>query len=175
LDLHMPHIDGIMVCREVRLRSMVPIVILSAQGEEARKVQALDLGADDYLTKPFSVAELRARVQAVLRRSLPGNGVVTAPLRCGNLVVDLAARRVRVGEQEVRLTRTEYAILSELARHADKVLTHDMLLSRVWGAEYRGSTHYLHIYVGRLREKLAALQGAEIVTEAGIGYWLRLS
>lgn len=174
LDLTMPEVDGIMVCRTIRRESDVPIIILSAQGDEARKVQTLDLGADDYLTKPFGLSELRARVRAVLRRTRPGMGAfVDRTIAVGNLEIDFDSRRVMVGEQQVDLTPTEYALLSELVHHVGKVLTHDMLLTRVWGQEYRGSSQYLHIYIGRLRSKLAELSGAEIVTETGIGYWLQ--
>jgi two-component system KDP operon response regulator KdpE len=175
LDLMMPRVDGLEVCRQVRQRSALPIMVLSGVGDEARKVQALDLGADDYLTKPFGVPELTARIRAVLRRAgVEGKPSTNEALfQQGNLVVDLTARQVRVAEREVRLTPTEFSILAELVRNAGRVLTHDMLLSRVWGAEYRGSSQYLHIYIGRLRNKLAGLQGVEIVTEQGVGYWLR--
>lgn len=174
LDLAMPEVDGIMVCRAIRRESDIPIIILSAQGDEVAKVQALDLGADDYLTKPFGVNELRARVRAVLRRAQPGTSATSnKQTAVGNLEIYFDSRRVMVGERQINLTPTEYALLVELVRNVGKVLTHDMLLTRVWGQEYRGSSQYLHIYVGRLRSKLEGLSGAEIVTESGVGYWLR--
>ncbi len=174
LDIMMPRVDGLTVCRRVREFSTVPIIILSAWEQEDQKVQALDLGADDYLTKPFGVRELLARVRAVLRRAAPEEGPPTeATFQSGDLRVDFVRRRVTVAGTEVHLTPTEYALLRELARYPDRVLTHDMLLSQVWGPEYRGSSHYLHIYVGRLRRKLASTHGPEIVTEPGVGYLLK--
>lgn len=175
LDLVMPVIDGIEVCRQVRQQHTTPIIILSGEGDESRKVQALDLGADDYLTKPFGVPELLARIRAVLRRVSPERTLELSDQEFtqGNLMIDFGSRQVRVGDQPVRLTPTEFSILSELAQNAGKVMTHNMLLSRVWGPEYRGSNQYLHIYIGRLRNKLEGLEGAEIVTEPGVGYWLR--
>lgn len=174
LDIMMPRVDGLTVCRRVREFSTVPIIILSAWEQEDQKVQALDLGADDYLTKPFGVRELLARVRAVLRRAVPEEGPPTeATFQSGDLRVDFVRRRVTVAGTEVHLTPTEYALLRELARYPDRVLTHDMLLSQVWGPEYRGSSHYLHIYVGRLRRKLASTHGPEIVTEPGVGYLLK--
>jgi DNA-binding response OmpR family regulator len=174
LDIMMPRVDGLTVCRRVREFSTVPIIILSAWEQEDQKVQALDLGADDYLTKPFGVRELLARVRAVLRRAVPEEGPPTeATFQSGDLRVDFVRRRVTVAGNEVHLTPTEYALLRELARYPDRVLTHDMLLSQVWGPEYRGSSHYLHIYVGRLRRKLASTHGPEIVTEPGVGYLLK--
>jgi len=174
LDLVMPHVDGLTVCRRIREFSSVPIIILSAQEQEDQKVQALDLGADDYLTKPFGVRELLARVRAARRRAAPEERPPTeVTFQSGDLAVDFVRRRVTVAGAEVHLTPTEYALLRELAKHPDRVLTHDMLLSRVWGAEYRGSSHYLHIYVGRLRRKLASERGPRIVTEPRVGYVLK--
>jgi len=174
LDIMMPCVDGLAICRRIREFSSVPIIILSAREQEDQKVQALDLGADDYLTKPFGVRELLARVRAVLRRAAPEERpCVETTFQSGDLVVDFVRRRVSVAGVEVHLTPTEYALLCELARHPDRVLTHDMLLARVWGPEYRGSSHYLHIYVGRLRRKLASEGGPKIVTEPGVGYVLK--
>lgn len=172
LDLVMPKVDGLDVCRHVRTHSNLPIIVLSAIDDEDRKVQALDMGADDYLTKPFGLQELLARVRAVLRRAAHDGELprTETPLVCGNLTIDRASRRVTVGGEELHLTRTEFALLYELMNNRDRVLTQDMLLSRVWGVEYRGSSQYLHIYVSRLRQKLADTDAFEIVTEPGIGY-----
>jgi len=176
LDLVMPHVDGLTVCQRIREFSPVPIIILSAQEQEDQKVQALDLGADDYLTKPFGVRELLARVRAALRRAAPEERPPTdTAFQSGDLRVDFVRRRVTVAGAEVHLTPTEYALLRELAKHPDRVLTHDMLLSRVWGPEYRGSSQYLHIYVGRLRRKLPSERGPKIVTEPRVGYVLKTS
>ena len=174
LDIAMPRVDGLTVCRRIREFSSLPIIILSAREQENQKVQALDLGADDYLTKPFGVRELLARVRAALRRAAPEERPPTeTAFQSGDLRVDFVRRRVTVAGDEVHLTPIEYALLRELAKHPDRVLTHDMLLSRVWGPEYRGSSHYLHIYVGRLRRKLASARGPEIITEPGVGYALK--
>ena len=174
LDIMMPRVDGLTVCRRIREFSPVPIIILSAREQEEQKIQALDLGADDYLTKPFGVRELLARVRAVLRRAAPEERPPTeTAFQSGDLAVDFVRRRVTVAGAEVHLTPTEYALLRELAKHPDRVLTHDMLLARVWGPEYRGSSHYLHIYIGRLRRKLAPARGLEIITEPGVGYVLK--
>jgi len=174
LDIMMPRVDGLTLCQRVREFSSVPIIILSAREHEDQKVQALDLGADDYLTKPFGVRELLARVRAVLRRAAPEEHPPTeTAFQSGDLVVDFVRRRVTVAGAEVHLTPIEYALLRELARHPNRVLTHDMLLARVWGPEYLGSSHYLHIYIGRLRRKLASAQGPEIVTEPRVGYVLK--
>lgn len=174
LDIMMPRVDGLTVCQRIREFSSVPIIILSAREQEEQKVQALDLGADDYLTKPFGVRELLARVRAVLRRAAPEERPLTeTAFQSGGLVVDFVRRRVTLAGAEVHLTPTEYALLRELSRHPDRVLTHDMLLARVWGPEYRGSSHYLHIYIGRLRRKLASKRGPKIVTEPGVGYVLK--
>jgi two-component system KDP operon response regulator KdpE len=171
LDLVMPGMGGIDVCARIREQSDVPIIVLSAHNEEELKVQALDAGADDYVTKPFGHEELLARMRAVLRRA-----VVAAPAAgkvvIGDLTVDLAARRVFVNGVDIRLTRTEFALLAELARNPESVLTHDELLTRVWGPEYRGSSHYLHIYLGRIRSKLGPTLGAVLETAPGVGYVL---
>ena len=177
LDMMMPRMDGLEVCRRVRTYSTVPIIVLSGLQDEEKKVQALDLGADDYLTKPFGLQELLARVRAALRRAgFSAYAPVTAPeepFRAGNLAIDYAARRVSLNAEDVHLTPTEYTLLCELARSRGTVLTHDVLLRRVWGPESGGNSQYLHMYIGRLRQKLAKLQGVEIVTEPGVGYVLR--
>ncbi len=176
LDIMMPRMDGLEVCRRIRQHSTVPIVILTALNEEADRVAALDLGADDYLVKPFGVEELLARVRAVLRRSRwsevsPGDGMLRFP----GLEIDLSGRRVYVEGGEVKLTPTEFSLLKELALHSGKVLTHRTLLSRVWGAEYADQSEYLRVYVGRLRRKLEKdpSQPHHLITEPGVGYRFR--
>jgi two-component system KDP operon response regulator KdpE len=171
LDLVMPGTGGIDVCMQIREQSDVPIIVLSAHDQEELKVEALDAGADDYVTKPFSHNELLARMRAVWRRvgaAPPAAGRVAI----GDLVIDLSARRVFVKSQDIRLTRTEFALLAELARNPESVLTHDELLTRVWGPEYKGSSHYLHIYLGRIRSKLGPSLGSVLETVPGVGYVL---
>jgi two-component system, OmpR family, KDP operon response regulator KdpE len=172
LDLVMPGVDGIEVLRETRGWSTVPIVVLSARGQEQDKVQALDLGADDYLTKPFGMAELLARVRAQLRRrGAPPEPVVTA----GDVTIDLARRLVTRNGQEVRLTPTEYDLLRCLAVDAGKVLTHRQLLTRVWGEHVASNSPELRVYINYLRRKLEAdpARPQLIVTDPGVGYRLR--
>ncbi len=169
LDLVLPGLSGVDVCAWIRARSEVPIIILSARLEEDLKVAALDAGADDYVTKPFNSEELLARVRAFLRRSY-----VTAKndhnrIQIGDLKIDLEARRVFINESDLHLTRTEYAIMAVLAQHLNAIVTHDELLTQVWGAEYRGSNHYLHTYLGRLRKKLGEF-GDLLETVPGMGY-----
>jgi two-component system KDP operon response regulator KdpE len=172
LDLVMPGVDGIEVLRETRGWSTVPIVVLSARGQEQDKVQALDLGADDYLTKPFGMAELLARVRAQLRRrGAPPEPIVTA----GDVTIDLARRLVTRKGQEVRLTPTEYDLLRCLAVDAGKVLTHRQLLTRVWGEHVASNSPELRVYINYLRRKLEAdpARPQLIVTDPGVGYRLR--
>jgi two-component system KDP operon response regulator KdpE len=172
LDLVMPGVDGIEVLRETRGWSTVPIVVLSARGQEQDKVQALDLGADDYLTKPFGMAELLARVRAQLRRrGAPPEPIVTA----GDVTIDLARRLVTRNGQEVRLTPTEYDLLRCLAVDAGKVLTHRQLLTRVWGEHVASNSPELRVYINYLRRKLEAdpARPQLIVTDPGVGYRLR--
>jgi two-component system KDP operon response regulator KdpE len=171
LDLVIPGLSGVDVCAWIRARSDVPIIVLSAHLEEDLKVAALDAGADDYVTKPFGQEELLARVRAFLRRSYSAPAVSEAKIQIGELLIDLEARRVFIGEEDLHLSRTEYAILAELARHRDSIVTHDELITQVWGPEYRGSNHYLHNYLGRLRKKLAAYSNL-LETVAGMGYTL---
>jgi two-component system KDP operon response regulator KdpE len=157
------------VCAWIRARSDVPIIILSARLEEDLKVAALDAGADDYVTKPFGSDELLARVRAFLRRSYVSAKTDGATIQIGELQIDLSARRVLIGENDLHLTRTEYALMAELAQHLDAIITHDELIARVWGPEYRGSNHYLHTYIGRLRKKLGEY-GDLLETVPGMGY-----
>jgi len=164
------------VCAWIRARSDVPIIILSARSEEELKVAALDAGADDYVTKPFGQEELLARVRAFLRRSYAVANAADLPstkLRIGELLIDLEARRVFIDEEDLHLTRIEYAILAELARKPGAIVTHNELIANVWGPEYRGSNHYLHNYLGRLRKKLGAYAGI-LETVPGMGYHLQV-
>ncbi|MGD0114384.1 MAG: response regulator transcription factor [Dehalococcoidia bacterium] len=174
LDLGLPDIDGTDVIREVRARAATPIVILSVRGGERDKVSALDLGADDYLTKPFGVEELLARVRVALRHAAhPASGAM-ALFKSGDLEIDVPRRRVSVAGEEVHLTPTEYDLLKALAAQPDKVLTDRMLLQAVWGPEYGSEAHYLHVYVARLRRKIEAdpQRPRHLLTEPGVGYRL---
>jgi two-component system KDP operon response regulator KdpE len=173
LDIMMPRMDGLEVCRRVREQSATPIIVLTALDSESDKVAALDLGADDYLTKPFGVEELLARVRAVLRRARwesvpPATGVK----RYGELEIDLPRHSVRRRGEEVRLTPTEFSLLEQLVMNVGKVLTHRMLLQRVWGPEYGGEAEYLRVYVNRLRAKLEPdpANPRHLLTEPGVGY-----
>ena len=175
LDIHLGgEPDGLELCRRLREWSRVPIIMLSVRGDEATKVRALDAGADDYLTKPFGMEELRARIQAVVRRAVvePG-GAAESVIRAGALTMDLANRRVLVGGEEVHFTPQEYDILRLLATHAGKIMTHRVILSAVWGPEYADMTHYVRIYVNQIRKKLGENPAAGvryILNEPGIGY-----
>ncbi|MFA5923042.1 MAG: response regulator [Methylococcaceae bacterium] len=175
LDLGLPGMDGIAVIRKVREWSSVPIIVLSARSQESNKIAALDAGADDYLTKPFSIGELLARIRVSLRHAarLAGNGVETL-FSVGDLLVDLSLRSVHIGEQEIHLTPIEYRLLTVLIRHAGKVLTHRQLLLDVWGPAYVEHAHYVRIYMGQLRRKLESdsTHPRYLLTEAGIGYRL---
>ena len=173
LDIMMPRLDGLEVCRRVRERAIVPIIVLTAMDAESDKVAAFDLGADDYLTKPFGVEELLARVRAVLRRSQWSDRPPAAGARrYGDLEIDLEGHAVRLGGADVRLTPTEFGLLAQLVAHAGKVLTHRMLLQRVWGVEYGEEAEYLRVYMGRLRRKLEAdpANPRHLLTESGVGY-----
>ena len=169
LDLVLPGLSGVDICTWIRARSDVPIIILSARLEEDLKVAALDAGADDYVTKPFGPEELLARVRAFLRRSYVAAKTSESKIIIGDLKIDLTERRVFIAEADLHLTKTEYSILAELARHLDSIVTHDELITQVWGAEYRGSNHYLHTYLGRLRKKLGDY-GDLLETVTGMGY-----
>ncbi|MGD9892497.1 MAG: response regulator transcription factor [Dehalococcoidia bacterium] len=170
LDLMLPGIDGLEVCRRVRERSSVPIIVLSARGEESMKVQALDLGADDYLTKPFGAEELLARIRVALRHTAGMREAAVFQSRA--LCVDFGRRRVTVDDREVALTPKEYDVLKFLIGNAGRVLTHTMILRAVWGPEYTAETQYLRNVVLGLRRKLEPdpAHPAFIVTEPGIGY-----
>ncbi|MFI5273754.1 MAG: response regulator transcription factor [Ktedonobacterales bacterium] len=173
LDIMMPRMDGLEVCKRIRERSTVPIIALTALDAEHDKVAALDLGADDYLTKPFGVEELLARVRASLRRTnWTEQPSVSGARTFGALEIDLDGHVVRREGAEVRLTPTEFALLAQLVAHAGKVLTHRQLLQRVWGEEYGDEAEYLRVYMGRLRRKIEADAGNphHLVTEPGVGY-----
>src|SRR5207302_4404137 len=171
LDLLLPDGRGTDVCRELRGWSSAPILVLSAVGEEAEKVAALDAGADDYVTKPFSVEELLARLRAALRRSVPEREPV---LEIGELRLDLQKRLVTVGDRAVSLTPTEYELLRLLAEKEGKLLTHPTILQRVWGLAYSRESNYLHVYVSHLRRKIEPdpARPRYILTEPGVGYRL---
>jgi two-component system, OmpR family, KDP operon response regulator KdpE len=166
--------DGLEVCRRLREWSQVPVIMLSVQADEKTKVMALDAGADDYITKPFGMEELRARIQAVLRRvSVTPTGRPNAEIQVGELTINLANRRVTIGASEVHLTPIEYDILRLLASHPGKIMTHRMILTEVWGQEYGEMSHYVRTYVNQIRKKLRENPAANlryILNEPGIGY-----
>ena len=171
LDLMLPGMDGVTVCRELRGKHHTPIIILSVIGEEASKVAALDAGADDYLTKPFGMDELLARIRVALRRGTSDRAQEPV-ISLAGLVIDLGRRAVALDGREVRLTPTEYALLKYLTTNAGKVLTHAMILREVWGAEYAHDTHVLRTCVNQLRAKLGDDPSAPrfIRTDPGVGY-----
>lgn len=172
LDVTMPPPDGFEVCRLIRERSQVPILMLTVRDATLDKVRALDLGADDYLTKPFEDVELLARLRALLRRANGSPLLPTPDVNVGDLTLDSRTHEVRVRGEVVRLTSTEYRLLEVLVRHAGTVLPHRYLLERVWGPEYTGDTHYLKVFVGRLHRKLDKdpAQPRYIRSEWGVGY-----
>jgi two-component system, OmpR family, KDP operon response regulator KdpE len=174
LDLGLPDIDGSEVIRQVRAVSGTPIIVLSVRGAEREKVEALDLGADDYLTKPFGVDELLARVRVALRHSARPSAGAEPVFHTGELEVDLERRIVRLAGQEVHLTPTEYRLLQVFIAQPDKLLTDRMLLQAAWGPEYGDEAHYLHVYVARLRKKIEPdpQRPLYLVTEPGVGYRL---
>ncbi len=173
LDLGLPDIDGLEVTRQLRDWSSVPIIVLSARGQEKDKVAALDLGADDYLTKPFGVGELLARIRVALRHAATKNQADhDTAFTVNDLKVDLVARRVLVADKEVHLTPIEYRLLTTLVRHAGKVLTHSFLLKEVWGPPHEHETHYLRVFMASLRHKLEPdpARPRYLLTEQGVGY-----
>lgn len=171
-DLRMPNMDGLDLCRHVRQNSQVPIIVLSVKGEEQIKVQALDAGADDYVTKPFNVNELLARVRAALRRSAAKQEPESEAIDIGDFKIDLHARSVLVKDRAVHLTPKEFDLLVYLARHPGKVITHRVLLSAIWGANSVEQPEYLRVFVGHLRKKLEPDEGTPryIITEPWVGY-----
>ncbi len=174
LDLFLPDMDGIEVTRRLREWSDVPIIVLSVRDQEKDKIEALDAGADDYLTKPFGMGELMARMRVVLRRQQPGTATDQV-FRVGGLKVDLARRQVWVADKEVSLTPTEYDILRYLVQNAGRVLTHQQIIRKVWGAAYASETHMLRVNISNLRHKLEPdpSRSQYIQTEPGVGYRLR--
>jgi two-component system KDP operon response regulator KdpE len=175
MDLGLPDIDGIDLTRRLREWSRIPVIVISARGREADKVSALDAGADDYLTKPFGVDELLARIRVALRhanRALDGGETA---FEFGVLRIDLSRREVRVGERDVHLTPTEYKMLALLARNAGRVLTHRQIIREVWGPSYAGQNHHVRVHMAELRKKIEAdpARPKLILTEPGVGYRLR--
>ena len=173
LDLVLPDGEGVEVCREVRRWSGLPILVLSAVGDEREKVRALDAGADDYVTKPFGTDELLARLRAVLRRSVQDGG--SSQVEIGELMIDLADRRVTRGGTEVHLTPIEFELVRALAQHQGRLVTHRQLLQEVWGPGYGEETHYLRVHVAHIRAKLESdpSRPRYVITEPGVGYRLR--
>lgn len=172
LDIMMPVIDGYTLCKRIREFSQIPIIMVTAKGNDEEKVWGLDAGADDYITKPFSAKELAARVRAALRR-VPLRDRHSEPVfQCDDLAIDFVRRRVTLGGQEVNLTATEYKLLSYLAHNADRVVVPDQILDKVWGQGYLGEIHLLQVNMARLRQKLKdnARNPHYILTKPGIGY-----
>jgi two-component system KDP operon response regulator KdpE len=177
LDLGLPDADGIQIIRQVRQWSTMPIIVLSARGEEKSKIIALDAGADDYLTKPFGVGELLARIRVALRHAcrVDGGASESTAFQFGRVHGDLADRRVFVGDEEVKLTKIEFDLLSLLVRNAGKVLTHRFLLKEVWGPDAVDEPHYVRVFMANLRKKLERdpSRPEHLVTEQGVGYRLK--
>ena len=175
LDIMMPDMDGYAICQNIREFSQTPIIMVTGKGNNEEKVEGLDAGADDYITKPFSANELAARVRAVLRRTKLWDDRPEPAFHSGDLVIDFARRRVTMGDQEVKLTATEYRILSYLARNVDRIVTPDQILETVWNKEYIGETHLLRVNIARLRQKLgdSPKNPKYILTRSGIGYMIQ--
>jgi two-component system KDP operon response regulator KdpE len=177
LDLGLPDLDGIELARRLRRACPSPIIVISARGQEADKIQALDAGADDYLTKPFGTGELMARIRVALRHGPRGGDAPEEPVfELGNWRVDLVRREVTLAGQSVHLTPNEYRLLTTLIRHAGRVLTHRQLLREVWGSVAGAQPHYLRVYMAQLRQKLEPepARPRHLITEPGVGYRLRV-
>lgn len=172
LDIMMPDMDGFTVCRRIREFSEVPIIMVTARGDDKEKVEGLDTGADDYVTKPFSASELAARVRAILRRTGDHENHHEAVFRYKDMMIDFTSRRVMVNDKELKLTATEYKMLSYICQNAGRVVTPDQLLNKVWGEEYVGAAHLLQVNIARLRKKMGddAKDPSYIITRSGIGY-----
>jgi two-component system KDP operon response regulator KdpE len=172
LDINLPGPSGVQVLQAVRRSEELPVLMLSGRGRERDKVEALDLGADDYLTKPFGIAELLARVKALLRRGTPGPRGPIPPYRYQGLEVDFAARRASLNGMEVRLTRREFEVLAYFARNAGKILLHRQVLQAVWGGQYAEESDYVWTFVQRIRRKIEPnrAQPRYLITESGVGY-----
>jgi len=178
LDLGLPDLDGIAVLRQIRRESSTGVIVLSARGEETSKVQALEGGADDYLTKPFGMPELHARMRSVLRRAAGPAADVDGVVRNGTIALDVGAHEVRVAGLPVALTPREFAIFQVLLSHPGRLVTRGRILRAVWGEAYRGEDHYVHVYVSQIRRKLAAVDAERslddlIIAEPGVGYRVR--
>jgi two-component system, OmpR family, KDP operon response regulator KdpE len=176
MDVNMPGISGVQACREIRLASDLPIIMVTVRNTERDKVQALDAGADGYLTKPFSVSELLARIRSVLRRTSFPAGTEDRVLKLGDIEIDFEARRINAHDQQVRLTIKEFDLLFYLAAHPNKTVTHRELLREVWGPDYGGEQEYLRVFVNRLRKKIEAVPSSPkyLLTEPWVGYRLEL-
>lgn len=177
LDLGLPDMDGVEVIKAIRAWSAIPIIILSARSSEQHKIDALDAGADDYLTKPFGFGELLARIRVALRHAIkPQEHIQAGVFVTANLKVDLHNRLVSIDDQEIHLTPIQYRLLTVLVQHAGRVLTHQQILKEVWGPSYAENAHYLRIYMSQLRQKLEAdsTQPRFLLTESGIGYRLKV-
>ena len=174
LDLSLPDMDGVVVCERLREWTQVPIIVLSVRDGERDKVTALDKGADDYLTKPFGIEELLARIRVALKHSAQAQGAPNPVILAGPITIDLARHVVTRDGEEVKLTATEFKLVAYLAGHADRVLTHQAILNNVWGSADIDHTEYLRVYVGQLRKKLEANpdQPHYLLTEPGVGYRL---
>ena len=170
-DLYMPHMDGVELCRRIRASSNVPIIVLSVKGEEKAKVEALDAGADDYVTKPFGTDELLARVRAMLRRANAADGEL-APIDAGDFKIDMDSRRILANGHEVRLTPKEFDLFVYMARHPNRVISHKTLLEAVWGEASQEQPEYLRVFMGQLRKKLEPdpSNPRYLVTEPWVGY-----
>ena len=177
LDLTLPDMDGIQVCEQIREWSSVPIIVLSVRDGERDKVAALDKGADDYLTKPFNIEELMARIRVALRHSAQSLGNKETIIRAGALTIDLARHIAAVNGDEIKLTATEFKLLAYLAAHADRVLTHQAILTQVWGFEESEHVEYLRVFIGQLRRKieLDPDDPQVLVTDPGVGYRFKTS
>jgi len=177
LDLGLPDEDGLVLLRDIRTWSDIPIIVLSARTDEKDKVQALDAGADDYLTKPFGLPELLARTRANLRRQRSSPVALESQVKLGNVTIDLANRRIEKNEHEIHLTPIEYRLLAVLIANSGRVLTHRQLLKDVWGINQSAGSHYLRVYMGHLRQKLEddPAQPRYFLTETAVGYRLMMS
>lgn len=174
LDLGLPDMSGLEVCKQVRTQSSLPIIIISVKDREPDKVKALDLGADDYIVKPFGMNEVLARIRVALRHAASISSGTEPCVAVGALQVDFAQRFVTVGGQEAKLTPTEYDLLKVLVKHRGKIMTHQMLLTQVWGTDNESQSHYLHVYIGQLRRKIESdpIHPRFLVTIPGAGYRL---
>ncbi|HWO73016.1 MAG TPA: response regulator transcription factor [Dehalococcoidia bacterium] len=173
LDIRMPEVDGLTVCREIRAESDVPVIMLTALEDESDAAAALEAGADDYIRKPFGTNELLARIKAVLRRALPDVVGSKEILRAGDISVDMLQHEVRYGDEEIKLSRTEFSLLAYLLRNPNRVLTQDQILEQVWGPDYVGSHHVLRVCMSRLRQRFPDPNALPVESLAGVGYRLR--